>query len=267
MAVCREVPTRPPEHRRVPEQAPCAARCRGPLRRATERGAGRAPPILTRRLELQVGGQRGRLSAPPRRWRLGTRGACPRCGGPSGADARQRGPYPHGWASVQPARPRRVPPCSAPGEGVGLARDSPPSSGPGPRMAHGFTAGGKRRPVRSAPAASRRPTRRPSTDWLTPRRTAGRWRCDRAPSRSRHARCPMPDSQSWTARKQWATAPGEPFPFRIVCPRCGAVGQPRRVGRDPPGTASMPSGWKTPIALPAVGVFPYRGGSSLVRRS
>jgi hypothetical protein len=141
-------------------------------------------PILTRRLELQVGGRRGRLSAPPRTWRLGTTRARPRCGGPSRADARQRGPYPHGWASVQPARPRRVPPCSVPGEGVGLARDSPPSGGPGPRMAHGFTAGGKRPdPVRSAPAASRRPTRRPSTDRLTPRPTkaepAGRRRCDR----------------------------------------------------------------------------------------
>jgi hypothetical protein len=48
--------------------------------------------------------------------------------------------YPHGWASVQPSQPRRVPPSSAPGKGVGLARDSPRSGGPGPRMAHGFTA-------------------------------------------------------------------------------------------------------------------------------
>jgi hypothetical protein len=35
------------------------------------------------------------------------------------------------------------------------------------------------------------------------------------------ARCP--DCDCWTPRIQWETAPGEPFPFRIVCPRCGAV--------------------------------------------
>jgi hypothetical protein len=34
-------------------------------------------------------------------------------------------------------------------------------------------------------------------------------------------RCP--DCQSWSRREQWATAPGEPFPFRILCPRCGRV--------------------------------------------
>jgi DNA-directed RNA polymerase subunit RPC12/RpoP len=35
------------------------------------------------------------------------------------------------------------------------------------------------------------------------------------------ARCP--DCQHWSRRIEWSTAPGEPFPFRIVCPRCGAV--------------------------------------------
>jgi hypothetical protein len=38
----------------------------------------------------------------------------------------------------------------------------------------------------------------------------------------------MPDAccascQSWSRRIDWSTAPGEPFPFRVVCPRCGAV--------------------------------------------
>jgi DNA-directed RNA polymerase subunit RPC12/RpoP len=34
-------------------------------------------------------------------------------------------------------------------------------------------------------------------------------------------RCPR--CQRWSRRDQWATAPGEPFPFRVVCPRCGQV--------------------------------------------
>lgn len=35
------------------------------------------------------------------------------------------------------------------------------------------------------------------------------------------ARCPT--CAEWTPRHEWAIAPGEDFPFRIVCPRCGAV--------------------------------------------
>ena len=35
------------------------------------------------------------------------------------------------------------------------------------------------------------------------------------------ARCP--NCQSWRPRKRWTTAPGEPFPFRIVCPCCDEV--------------------------------------------
>jgi hypothetical protein len=35
----------------------------------------------------------------------------------------------------------------------------------------------------------------------------------------RLAPCPIRDS--WSRRDRWATAPGELFPFRILCPRCG----------------------------------------------
>jgi len=249
-----------------------ALRCRGPLRRATERGAGRAPPILTRRLELQVGGRRGRLSAPPRRWRLGTRGACPRCGGPSRADARQRGPYPHGWASVQPARPRRVPSCSAPGEGVGLARDSPPPAARG----HGWpTASPPAGRAQTRPKCARRVS---STDskaihrLADPRRTkvepAGRWRCDRASVTL--ASCPMSDAP--TARAGRLGSVGDrprravPVPDRVPAlrrRRSAASSWKRSTGY---GRHALGMG-KTPIALPAVGVFPFTGGSSVVTRS
>jgi hypothetical protein len=33
------------------------------------------------------------------------------------------------------------------------------------------------------------------------------------------ARCP--NCRSWSHRDRWATGPEWPFPFRIVCPRCG----------------------------------------------
>ena len=33
------------------------------------------------------------------------------------------------------------------------------------------------------------------------------------------ARCPH--CGGWAPRQQWETAPGQPFPFRIVCPGCG----------------------------------------------
>src|SRR3954453_7419284 len=35
------------------------------------------------------------------------------------------------------------------------------------------------------------------------------------------ARCP--GCGAWTPRETWLAAPGQAFPFRIVCPCCGAV--------------------------------------------
>jgi hypothetical protein len=48
-----------------------------------------------------------------------------------------------------------------------------------------------------------------------------RWRSVRASVRlgiMPDARCPH--CRRWSRREQWATAPGQPFPFVIVCPRC-----------------------------------------------
>jgi hypothetical protein len=41
-------------------------------------------------------------------------------------------------------------------------------------------------------------------------------------------RCPACDQ--WSPRIEWQTAEGEVFPFRIVCPRCGASADVAEVG-------------------------------------
>jgi hypothetical protein len=83
-------------------------------------------------------------------------------------------------------------------------------------------------------------TRRPSAD--RPTRSRSRWRRpadgDPAPIRQAgpmpDARCP--DCQSWSRRDRVATAPGELFPFQIVCPLVRrSVG--RRGRRVPAGRA------------------------------
>ena len=59
--------------------------------------------------------------------------------------------------------------------------------------------------------------------------------------------CPTPGCPTchrWAPRQDWQTAPGEPFPFRIVCPACGAEADVGDIGyrlgsTPPPQTAAL----------------------------